>query len=100
MTAQERFAEDWHMPLPSVKLLAKLAARAGKSNEHYCNGDTHEYSADQTDKNENALRWGIEVNRYTDHIVMLIKPYGFTAIEYTGLSPTLKRGEQFVEIPY
>ena len=36
----------------------------------------------------------------TAQIAALVKPYGFTGVEYTGLGPTLKRGEQYVEIPY
>lgn len=33
-------------------------------------------------------------------IAGLVKPYGFTEVVFTGLGPTLKRGEIFVEVPY
>jgi hypothetical protein len=100
MTAKERFAEDWKMPLAEVGQLVKLARDAGKCNEAFSNGDWHSSNANPADKNRNAQLWGAEVDAHTVRILALVKPYGFTAVEYTGLGPTLKRGEQFVEIPY
>jgi hypothetical protein len=100
MTAQERFAEDWKMPLQDVQRVRRLAKWAGKGNEHYCNGDPHEDATDQTDKNECAKLWAAEVDAASEGILLIVRDYGFTAIEYTGLGPTLKRGEQFVEVPY
>jgi hypothetical protein len=100
MTVQERFAADYGMPLELVQKLVRLANRAGLCNEHACNGSPHPFSGDKADKNANAELWNDEVNRITRQIADLVRPYGFTAVEYTGLGPTLKRGEQFVEVPY
>jgi hypothetical protein len=100
MTAQERFAEDWKMPLAKVRQLVSFAKRAGDANTHYCNGDPHPSYPNASDKNFNAQRWGAIVDDLTKQIADLVKPYGFTEIVYTGLGPTLKRGDRFVEIPY
>ena len=100
ITVQQRFANDWGMPIIEVGRLVKLAKLAGDANEHYSNGDPFPGISFFRDKNENARRWEKEVDRITDLITDLVKPYGFTAVVYTGLGPTLKRGEQFVEVPY
>lgn len=100
MTTQERFAEDWGMPLDSVDTLVWLAKQAGKANKHYCNGDPHPSSKDKSDKSANAGLWGKDVDGFTKRIKNLTEVYGFTDVEYTGLGPTLKRNEQFVEVPY
>ena len=100
MTVQERFAAEYGMPRKTVTQLVTLAKLAGKANEHFSNGDEFPGVSFFRDKNENARRWEKEVDRITDLIADLVKPYGFTAVVYTGLGPTLKRGEQFVEVPY
>lgn len=97
---QKRFAAEWQMPEDSVDTLVWLAKQAGKANEHYSNGDPHSKSTDPTDKNENARLWSDEVDGFTKRIRNLTELYGFTDVVYTGLGPTLKRGEKFVEVPY
>jgi len=99
MTVQERFATDHNMPAHLVSDLVRLALTFGKCNEHACNGDDHQ-DAPKGDKNAAAKRWTREVQLYGDNIAQLVKPYGFDYVTATGLGPTLKRGEQFVEIPY
>jgi hypothetical protein len=98
MTVQDRFALEWNMPLAEVQRLVRLARKAGDCNEHSCNGDR--FSANGLSKSDNAELWAAQCSATTAEIAKLIKPYGFTAIEYCGLGPTLKRGEQFVEVPY
>lgn len=102
MTTQERFAEDWKMPMVDVLKLVRLARYAGRCSEHACNGDAPDEPTahDKTDKNGNDEYWHAAQRRYDSDILALIAPYGFTGIEYTGLGPTLKRGTQFVEVPY
>ena len=98
MTVQERFSTDYNMPGHLVADLVRLALTFGKCNEHACNGDSHPDV--KGDKNAASKRWKQDVNLYGDKIAQLVKPYGFTEVVATGLGPTLKRGEQFVEIPY
>ena len=100
MTTQERFAEDYKMPLEKVELLVRLSKRAGSANEHHCNGDPHPGSSNREDKADNSRLWGNDVDAITGHIARLVQPYGFTEVVYTGLYPTLKRDSQFIEIPY
>jgi hypothetical protein len=100
MTNRERFAAEHGMPPDKVQSLVQLATKAGKANEHYSNGDPHPSYPDSSDKNFNAQRWGAIVDDCTELIRQLVAPYGFTDVVYTGLGPTLKRGEQFVEVPY
>lgn len=101
MTAiRERFATDYGIPAASVAELVALSLRAGKANEHYSNGDPHPSYPNASDKNFNAQRWGAIVDDLTEQIRKLVTPFGFTDVVYTGLGPTLKRGEQFVEVPY
>lgn len=100
MTTQERFANDYGMTLETVRELVTLAKWAGRGNEGECNGDPHADSPDRTDKAANARCWARDVERITGQIERLVTPYGFTAVVYTGLGPTLKRGEVYVEIPY
>jgi hypothetical protein len=105
---QERFSREYGMPLDQVEQLARLADQAKVCNEHACNGDTimvpsgvpGERFLRVTDKNAAAKLWEAKVDETTKLIAALVKPYGFTAVVYTGLGPTLKRGEQFVEVPY
>ncbi len=102
MTRQERFADEWDMPIAEVLLLVGLAKHAGRCGEHICNGDKEDGSAepDTNKKHDNAQRWRKQQDEIDARIVALVAAYGFTAIEYCGLGPTLKRGEQFVEVPY
>lgn len=99
MTTQERFAQHYGMPLEAVAHLVTLAKGAGQANEKHCNGDPHPNSSDSTDKNQNAERWAANVEARTASMTRIVRPYGF-AVVYTGLYPALKRGDQFVEIPY
>jgi hypothetical protein len=97
---RSRFAEDYGMPREAVDQLVGFAVRAGDANEHCVNGDPHPSYPNATDKNFNSQRWGAIVNDLTKQIADLVRPYGFTGIEYTGLGPTLKRGDRFIEVPY
>ena len=99
MTARERFTADYGMPAAEVESLCTLASLAKECNEGFSNGDPHEASTDPKNKAENARCWEREVDKATERIAKLVSPYGFTGIEYTGLRPCLKRGDQFVEIP-
>lgn len=100
MTVRERFAREHGMTGDEVRRLVRLARMAGERNERFCNGDPHPNSSDPEDKSENSAHWATSMNAVTDAIIELITPHGFTGVEYTGLGPTLKRGERFVEIPY
>jgi hypothetical protein len=101
MTAvQKRFAEEYGIPEHQVAALVGLALRAGKCNERACNGDPHPRAKDRTDKNECKDLWEADVATTTVNIADLVRPYGFTEVVYTGLGPTLKRGAQYVEVPY
>ena len=97
---QARFVEEYGMPLAEVKRLVSLAWRAGRRNEHFSNGDPHHLSKDARDKNENAKHWADDVAAITQEISELVAKYGFTEVTFAGLGPTLKRGSQFVEVPY
>ena len=99
MTNKERFAEDYKMPLTQVKQLVSLAKQAGQANEHFCNGDAHPFDPNSSDKNLNSRLWKNTVDRLTEEIAELVAPYGFTDIVFTGLYPTLKRGNEYVQIP-
>lgn len=100
MTTQERFATEHGMPILTVHMLVERARRAGRANEGASNGDRHRNSDDRNDKNANAREWERDLERETEEIRKMVAPYGFTEVVYTGLGPTLKRGEQYVEIPY
>ncbi len=100
MTVRERFAEEWKMPLMDVQRLVYYAVKASKCSEKHCNGDAHADAHDKEDKNECAGFWRSQQQGFDNAIMALVSRYGFTGIEYCGLGPTLKRGEQFVEVPY
>jgi hypothetical protein len=100
MTAQERFAEDWGMPLVGVQMMVETAMKCGRCNEAAVNGDRHRNSDNRDDKNANTKEWLRDLERQTEELLKIVKPYGFTAIAYTGLGPTLRRGDRYVEIPY
>jgi hypothetical protein len=51
-------------------------------------------------QNHNAKLWDDERNATTVAIARMVEPFGFTGVEYIDLYPTLKRGDQLVEIPY
>ncbi len=100
-TTQERFAADWGMDVDRVHKLVRLARECGKLNEHFCNGDPHPANKlAPDDKNKNAELWGNAVDVATADLLSFVEAYGFTGIEYTGLGPTLKSGDRFVEVPY
>jgi hypothetical protein len=101
-TARRRlqFAREHGMTTSEVSVLVQLARFAAEANEHACNGDPHPSYPNASDKAFNAQRWGAIVDDRTRQIVELVKPYGFTAVEYTGIGPSLKRGDRWVEIPY
>jgi hypothetical protein len=100
MTTQERFAADWGMPLSDVQKLVRLALYAGRCSEKACNGDPHPLGRETDDKAKHAALWNVDGDTIDARILQLIAPYGFTGVEYTGLGPTLRRGGQFVEVPY
>lgn len=100
MTVQERFAQDWNMPLLAVQMLVEYARKCFRANVGYCNGDPHRNSDDKKDKNANAKEWQRDLGRLTDRLRILVEPYGFTDVAYTGLGPTLMRGTRYVDIPY
>ncbi len=101
MTTQERFAEDWGMPVGRVEQLVGLARECAQLGEHVCNGARHPRNKlHPEDKNKNAQLWGNAQDVATAELLRLAESYGFTDVIYAGLGPTLKRGEQFVEIPY
>jgi hypothetical protein len=97
---RKRFAEDHGMPIAEVEQLVALALKAGKCNEHACNGDGHPAFPNASDKSFLAGQWKAIVRDCTHDIEKLTKPYGFTEVVYTGLGPTLKKGDQWVEVPY
>jgi hypothetical protein len=96
---QERFAEEYDMPARDVAKLVELAKEAFRCNELACNGDPHPLGG-RGNKASNSYQWGKDVDRLTERIAALVRPYGFTEVVYTGLGPTLKRGAQYVEVPY
>lgn len=99
LTRKQRFAEEYRMPMQSVVKLVRLAKRAGDCNTFSCNGDP--FPGDPSgDKNKNCRLWSEEVDKVTVDIANLVRPFGFTSVVYTGLGPTLKRGDSYVEIPY
>lgn len=98
---QKRFANDYSMTPATVARLVDRANYAGRCNERACNGDPFPVgNAQATDKNANMEAWRRELDTVANQIASLVAPYGFTEVVFTGLGPTLKRGEQFVEIPY
>lgn len=100
MTTQERFAAEHSMPLSDVQRLVMFAKKAFAANEHACNGDPHPSYPQASDKAFNSGRWHQIVDDCTASILTLVQGHGFTDVVYTGLGPTLKKGEQFVEVPY
>lgn len=86
--------------MADVLILVQTGSKAGRYNERYCNGDRHPRSENPEDKAENARHWKADVARAANDILTVAQPYGFTGVEFTGLYPTLKRGNQYVEIPY
>jgi hypothetical protein len=95
---QNRFVQDWRIPAHLVAKLVALADLAKQQNEHACNGDPHANSTDRANKSKNAAAWESELDKTTADIETLVLPYGF-GVTYTGLRPTLTRGEHYVEIP-
>lgn len=101
MTNRERFAQDYGMPLEDVHTLVQMSRKSGDANTHACNGDVHpRYSGVTDDKNLHSTIWEQEVTYWDELIRLRVTPYGFTEVTHTGLGPTLKRGDLFVEIPY
>jgi len=102
MTTQERFAEEYEMAMRRVQLIRGIANRCGQQNEKACNGDPHPALAVWANKDKNLCtkRWQADLDESTQQLLDTVKGHGFTGVEYTGLYPTLKRGDQFVEIPY
>ena len=98
-SARARFARDYQMGEDSVDTLVWLARQAFDANERRVNGDPHPQNKDPDDKNRNAAYWGREVDQFTKRIRNLTECFGFTDVVYTGLGPTLMRGDLFVEIP-
>lgn len=99
--SQKRFAEEYGMPYDTVEEIACLSRRREMAAEFVCNGEPHKVNQNNpSDKNRNSELWQIKVNAIDFEILQYAKPYGFTEVVCTGLGPTLKRGEQFVEIPY
>ena len=99
MTPVQRFASDWNMPEDRVTTMVRLAKSCGRLNEKACNGDPHPHNRTPSDKNHNSEMWTHDCNVATAAMERFVEAYGFT-VAYTGLYPCLKRGEQFVEIPY
>ena len=100
MTNQERFVADWHIDVDRVHKIVRLAKEIGKLNEHFCNGDPHPGNPTPEDKNRNSELWGNAVDVAVAELAGFANAYGFTEVVFTGLGPTLKRGSQFVEVPY
>lgn len=105
---QKRFAREHGMPSHEVARLVRLANQAHTCNEHASNGDPYYREKGPgvvgyihvADKNECARFWSAKLDETTEMIRRLVTPYGFTDVVYTGLGPTLKKGETFVEVPY
>ena len=97
---QKRFAADHGLPEIAVTRIVRIAKFAFEANEHACNGDPHPWQKNKADKNANADAWGVTLEGHTRDLLEVIRPYGFTDVVYTGLGPTLKKGEVFVEVPY
>lgn len=94
------FAKRYGMPPGKVIELITLAGWATNANTRWCNGDPHADSEDRTDKNKNAACWERDFDKANKQIMELIGQYGFTGLEYNGLSPTLKRGNELVYVPF
>lgn len=95
-----RFAADWGIDIDRVGVIVRLARECGKLNEKATNGDPHPRNPNPDDKNRNMELWSHDCDVATAELLRYVETYGFTAIAYTGLYPTLKRGAQFVEVPY
>jgi len=93
-----RFGYEYGIPRHVVRELIHMANNAAYANERSCNGDRHP-GEPGADKNRNSELWGISCDVWTSGILRTMQPYGFTDVVFTGLRPTLKRNEQFVEIP-
>lgn len=100
MTAQKRFSEEWGMPESKVIRLVYLSIMYGDYNTKYSNGDRFPGTRVPDDKSVSSHLWGSAVDACSAMILDLVQPYGFTAVVSTGLGPTLKRGDRFVDIPY
>lgn len=100
MTTQERFATDWGIDIDRVLVIVRMAKECKRLNEKFSNGDPHPRNPDPADKNRNAELWGNAVDVAANELLRYVERFGFTGIEFAGLGPTLKRGEQFVEVPY
>ena len=89
------------MNIDRVLVMVRRAKELGKMNEKFCNGDYHPANKlAPADKNKNAELWAHAIKVGTQELLRYVETYGFTDVIYTGLGPTLKRGERFVEIPY
>lgn len=100
MTTQKRFAEDWKMDVDRVHMIVSLAKECARANEHSVNGDPHPRNPVKDDKNANSKLWLHDCDVLTASLERYISSYGFTGVVYTGLGPTLKRGDLYVEVPY
>lgn len=100
MTTQERFSEDWGIDGDRVPVIVRMAKECGKLNEKGCNGDPHPRNPNPDDKNRSMELWDHACAVATSELLRYVERFGFTAVAYTGLYPTLMRGDRFVEIPY
>jgi hypothetical protein len=101
MTNQERFSQEHGVPMYDVQSIVDIANRIGDAETHACNGDPHPQNEERPqDKNLNSQFWSKEADSHREDLWDIVWKYGFTGIAHCGLGPTLKKKEQFVDIPY
>ena len=84
-TPLKRFAETHGLKLAVAKAIVRAAERVFKAGEEYSNSDSI-----------SVERRYLSAQRNFD---ALIKANGFDDYEMPGLWPTLKKGDQWIEIP-
>jgi hypothetical protein len=97
---RQRFAAEHGMTFEDVEKLVKLGNKAGNCGTKECNGDPHRANPNRENKSENARLWHIEGDKVDAQILELIKPYGFSGLDYNGLFPTLVKDGRDVRIPF
>lgn len=99
ITKQERFAEDWNVPLDRVSVMVRLGEDCAKLGVKECNGDPHPRNPKE-DKDKNAQLWGHDRDIAAQELLRYAERFGFTEVVFAGLYPSLKKGEAFADIPY
>lgn len=100
MTSAERFAHEYGIDVDRVAVLVRLGVECAQLGTHECNGDPHPRNPDKSDKNVNARLWGHDRDVAAAELLRYAETYGFTAVEFNGLYPTLKKNERDVYLPY